>query len=84
MIKITADDVDDLVMGSVFLATGGGGDPYLPQLIAKEALKANGPATLIDPATLSDDAFVFTIGSVGAPTVSLELLPSVDEARQTH
>ena len=83
MMKITADDVDDLVMGSVFLATGGGGDPYLPQLIAKEALKANGPATLIDPATLDDDAFVFTIGSVGAPTVSLELLPSVDEARET-
>ncbi|MEO1029464.1 MAG: DUF917 domain-containing protein [Pseudomonadota bacterium] len=83
MTEIGADDVEDLVLGSVFLATGGGGDPYLPELIAKQALTQNGPATLIDPDSLDDDAFVVTIGSVGAPTCSLELLPSIDEASET-
>jgi len=77
---ITADMLDDIAAGAAFLATGGGGDPYLACLAAKEGLKAHGPAQLIDPDTLEDDAFVIALGSVGAPTTSLELLPSVDEA----
>ena len=36
LMKITASDIDDLALGAVFLATGGGGDPYLPTLIAKK------------------------------------------------
>ena len=78
--KITASDIDDLALGAVFLATGGGGDPYLPTLIAKETLAQTGGVTLIDARSLCDDAFVVPVGGVGAPTVSLELLPSVDEA----
>ena len=78
--KITASDIDDLALGAVFLATGGGGDPYLPTLIAKETLAQTGGVTLIDAQSLDDDAFVVPVGGVGAPTVSLELLPSVDEA----
>jgi len=81
--KVSADQLDDLALGSVFLATGGGGDPYIPQLIAKEALLKHGPVELVEPADLDDDAFVVTIGAVGAPTVSLELLPSIDEASET-
>lgn len=81
--KIDVDYLDDLVLGSVFLATGGGGDPYVPYLIAKQALGEYGPAELIQPNELSDDAYVVAIGSVGAPTVSLELLPSIDEAANT-
>ena len=80
LMKITASDIDDLALGAVFLATGGGGDPYLPTLIAKETLAQTGGVTLIDAQSLDDDAFVVPVGGVGAPTVSLELLPSVDEA----
>jgi len=81
-VKIRSDQLDDLALGSVFLATGGG-DPYIPQLIAKEALDKFGPVRLVEPAELADDAFVVTIGGVGAPTVVLELLPSMDEAMDT-
>ena len=42
LMKITASDIDDLALGAVFLATGGGGDPYLPTLIAKETLAQTG------------------------------------------
>lgn len=78
--QITADMLDDIAAGAAFLATGGGGDPYLACLCAKEGLKQYGPARLIAPETLADDAFIIAIGGVGAPTTSLELLPSVDEA----
>lgn len=77
---VTIDMLDDIAAGAAFLATGGGGDPYLACLCAKEGLKQHGPAKLIAPENLDDDAFVIAVGAVGAPTTSLELLPSVDEA----
>ena len=82
MNEISVSDLDDLALGSVFLATGGGGDPHIPQLIAEQALSKYGPVSLIAPEQLADDALVVSIGGVGAPTVSLELLPSLDEASQ--
>tara|TARA_R110001583_G_scaffold147550_1_gene299589 strand:- start:400 stop:1485 length:1086 start_codon:yes stop_codon:yes gene_type:complete len=81
--KIELKHLDDLALGSVFLATGGGGDPYVPRLIAEQAIKQFGPVEVIDPSELNDDAYVVAIGSVGAPTVSLELLPSVEDAANT-
>lgn len=83
MKEICVEHLDDLAVGAVFLATGGGGDPHLPQLIAKQALEIHGPVKLIAPDDIKDDDFVVPVGSVGAPTVSLELLPSVDEATTT-
>jgi len=81
--KIEIKDLEDLALGSVFLATGGGGDPYVPRLIAEEAIKRYGSVEVIAPSDLADDTYVVTIGGVGAPTVSLELLPSVDDAANT-
>ena len=81
--KVDAGQLDDLALGSVFLATGGGGDPYIPKLIAKQALLEYGPVSIVAPADLAPDAHVVAIGGVGAPTVSLELLPSIDEASET-
>ncbi|MEO1304462.1 MAG: DUF917 domain-containing protein [Pseudomonadota bacterium] len=78
--KLSAEDLDDLALGSVFLATGGGGDPHVPKLLTREVLKQSGPVDLLAINDLADDAFVAAIGNVGAPTVSLELLPSEDEA----
>ena len=75
--KLTASDLPDLSSGAVFLATGGGGDPYVARLVAEKALETYGAADIIDPDELDDDAYVVTIGGVGAPTASLELLPSL-------
>lgn len=83
MKQLTQDSLEDLSAGAVFLATGGGGDPYVAMLIAGQALASYGPVQLLAPEELDDDAFVVAIGGVGAPTVSLELLPSIDEARNT-
>lgn len=78
--KIGIDDLDDLSAGAVFLATGGGGDPHVACLVAEQAFRRFGPAKIVEPDDLPDDARVVTIGGVGAPTASLELLPSLDDA----
>ena len=80
---IDIEHLEDLTLGAVFLATGGGGDPYVPKLITAEALKTFGPVRLLSPQDVADDDFIVPIGSVGAPTVSLELLPSVHDAAET-
>ena len=73
---VGVDTLDDLAAGSVFLATGGGGDSYVMLLLAHQVLRRTGPVELIDPSRVPDDAFVVAIGGLGAPSVSLELLPS--------
>lgn len=81
--QLTFEQLDDLALGAVFLATGGGGDPYVPLLLTKEALRRHGSVQLIAPQDLADDANIVTLGGVGAPTVSLELLPSIQDATDT-
>jgi len=81
--KLAAESLGDLSAGAVFLATGGGGDPYVSYLTTKKALDEYGPVDLISVDELDDHAYVVAIGAVGAPTVSLELLPSVDDAANT-
>jgi DUF917 family protein len=78
-VKLGADSLADLAGGAAFLATGGGGDPYVSYLSACEVLERNGPVDLIGVESLDNSAFVATIGGVGAPSVSLELLPSTDD-----
>ncbi len=77
--KLTAEHLQDLSAGAVFLATGGGGDPYVSYLLTHQVLTACGPVDLIPASELDDEAYVVTIGDVGAPSVSLELLPSIDD-----
>ncbi|MFK7956342.1 MAG: DUF917 domain-containing protein [Lysobacterales bacterium] len=83
MKTIAAHHIDDLSLGSVFLATGGGGDPHLPKLLAKQALTAHGSVQALMPEELDDGHYVVPLGGVGAPTVSLELLPSMEEPVNT-
>ncbi|MGI9205612.1 MAG: DUF917 domain-containing protein [Woeseiaceae bacterium] len=78
-VRIAHTDIADLCRGSVFLATGGGGDPYVSQILVQEALKKHGPVDLVPLDNVPDDAFVVAIGEVGAPTVSLEQLPIGNE-----
>ncbi len=78
--KLSQEDLSDLASGAALLATGGGGDPYLSYLAAVQAMKLYGAAELISVHDLADDAVIVAIGAVGAPTTSLELLPSVDDA----
>ncbi|MBJ7440300.1 MAG: DUF917 domain-containing protein [Sphingopyxis sp.] len=79
---ITLADVDNLATGSAFLGTGGGGDPYIGSLLCKEAIATHGPVQLLGLEDLDDDANVFCAAAMGAPTVMIEKLFSVEEAHR--
>lgn len=79
MTRISHEDIPDLCAGSVFLATGGGGEPYTSQLLVTEALRQHGPVELFSLEDLPRDALVVAVGEVGAPSISLEQLPTGSE-----
>jgi DUF917 family protein len=77
--QITLSDIAVIARGAAVLGTGGGGDPYIGRLMAEQAVRAHGPVPLVHPAELSDDAGVFPVAMMGAPTVMVEKIPTTDQ-----
>jgi DUF917 family protein len=76
---ITAAEIADLARGAAVLGTGGGGDPYIGALLATAALREYGDVTVVTLDEVPADAVVLTVAMMGAPTVMVEKLPSLDE-----
>ncbi|MFI1379465.1 DUF917 domain-containing protein [Embleya sp. NPDC020886] len=76
MREIGIEELADIARGAGILGTGGGGDPYVGMLLAREAIRRHGPVTVVDIDEVPADATVVPISSMGAPTVLLEKLPS--------
>jgi DUF917 family protein len=72
MWHITDDDLESIAIGAGILGTGGGGNPYIGQLRARQALKDHGPVAVLAPEELDADAQVVCVGGIGAPTVGIE------------
>jgi DUF917 family protein len=72
-------EIDDLAVGAAVLGTGGGGDPYIGTLLAKEAIREHGPVTVLDVDEVADEALVVPSAMMGAPTVMVEKIPAGDE-----
>lgn len=68
--------LDDLAVGSAVLGGGGGGDPYIGQVLARQALREHGPVTVVDVDELPDDAQAVFSFLHGAPGVMVEKHPS--------
>ena len=80
-LKITADDLPDLARGAAFLGTGGGGNPYVGQLMVKLAMKeTRRELEVMDLLEVPDDALVIPTAMMGAPTCIVEKLPQGMEA----
>ena len=75
---ITPAHIDGLARGAAVLGTGGGGDPYIGALLARQAL-ASGDVTVVGLDEVPDDALVLFVAMMGAPTVMVEKLPSLAE-----
>ena len=73
--------IDRYAQGCAILGTGGGGDIYVPTLIAREALSECGAVPVIAVADLPADALVLPVGGWGAPTVCIEKFDSGAEGR---
>jgi hypothetical protein len=83
MTTIAEEDLEALARGAAVLGTGGGGDPYVGRLLAAQALREHGPVELVAPADLPDDANVFPVAMMGAPTVMVEKTPSTERIGDT-
>ncbi len=77
--QVTLEDIRPIAIGAGILGTGGGGNPYLGGLHLASIIRERGPQTIIDPFDLADDALCCVVGSIGAPTVSIEKLPEGTE-----
>ncbi len=75
---LTAADLPDLARGATLLGTGGGGDPYIGQMLVQRVL-GHGSITVLDPDELADDLFVIPTAQMGAPTVMIEKIPAGTE-----
>ena len=79
MHQLTETDLDYIAIGAAILGAGGGGEPYIGKLMAKQAIKKHGPVTLIEADEVPDDALIIPSAMMGAPAVMIEKLPNGDE-----
>ncbi|MCC3312995.1 DUF917 domain-containing protein [Nocardia africana] len=80
--SIGANDVERLALGASFLASGGGGAPYHPVLMAQNALSRHGAVILVRPDELARDALLLPIIIGGPPSAVVESLPSAEQLHQ--
>jgi len=71
--------LDALEIGAAVLGTGGGGNPYIGKLRAREALRQGYVMRVIPLEALPDDAVVVSVGGIGAPLVSHERIKQGSE-----
>lgn len=74
------NDLEAIALGAPILGTGGGGDPYIGKLIAKQAIAGSRHVRLIGLRDVPDRALVIASAMMGAPTVFVEKVPSGEEA----
>ncbi len=73
------EDLDYIAIGAAILGAGGGGDPYVGKLMAKQAIRKHGKVRLIKAEDVPDDELVIPSAMMGAPAVMLEKLPNGNE-----
>lgn len=74
MRELGREALGDLARGAAILGTGGGGDPYLGELAALQALENYGPPVLVGIDELPNDGLVVLAIMVGAPVPLVEKL----------
>ncbi|NIK61501.1 DUF917 domain-containing protein [Kribbella shirazensis] len=76
---IDEEALNDITTGSTVLGSGGGGDPYVGMLLARDAIRRFGPVQLVDVDEVPDTANMVFIAGIGAPGVLIEKLPRAAE-----
>lgn len=76
---LTEQNIEDIALGAAVLGTGGGGDPYIGMLMARQAIRDYGPVELYSLDELNDDDLIVPTAMMGAPTVMVEKMPNGDD-----
>jgi len=77
--QVGVDELADIALGATVLGTGGGGDPHVGQLVAKQAIEECGPVEMVQPDAVGEDDLVLVSAQMGAPTVAVEKVPGGHE-----
>ena len=77
MWRLTEEHLESIAIGAGILGTGGGGNPYVGMLRAREALRRYSPVDVLTPEELDEDARVVCVGGIGAPTVGIEKIRDI-------
>jgi DUF917 family protein len=72
MWNVVEDDLESIAIGAGILGTGGGGNPYIGMLRAKQLIRENGPVKVLSPDELDESDYIVCVGGIGAPTVGIE------------
>ena len=65
-------DLLAMSIGAALLGTGGGGNPYVGMLRARELLRKGATVRVLSLDALPDDALIGEVGGIGAPVVGVE------------
>ena len=72
MWHISEDDLESIAIGAGILGTGGGGNPYIGMLRARQMIRENGPVRVLSHDELGEEDLIVCVGGIGAPTVGIE------------
>ena len=65
-------DLLPISLGAALLGTGGGGNPYVGMLRARELLRKGASVEILPLEAIGDDDWIGSVGGIGAPVVSVE------------
>lgn len=74
-------DLLPLSIGAALLGTGGGGNPYLGMLRAREMLRQGARVQVLHLDALPGEAMIGVVGGIGAPVVGIE---KIEEGRECY
>lgn len=69
---LAESDLLPLSIGAALLGTGGGGNPYVGMLRARELIRKGASVRVLPLDALPDDAYIGEVGGIGAPVVGIE------------
>ena len=72
MWHISENDLESIAIGAGILGTGGGGNPYIGMLRARQMIRENGPVRVLSHDELGEEDLIVCVGGIGAPTVGIE------------
>ncbi|MQG18193.1 MAG: DUF917 domain-containing protein [SAR202 cluster bacterium] len=75
---IENDSIESISIGAGILGSGGGGNPYMGMLRAKEMIRKYGPVNVLSVNELSISDKIVCVGSIGAPTVGIEKIQGIE------
>ncbi|MGN6766480.1 MAG: DUF917 domain-containing protein [Rhizobiaceae bacterium] len=68
-----------LSLGAAVLGTGGGGNPYVGRLRAREIMRKGASVRILPLDALPDDAWIGRVGGIGAPVIGIEKISQGEE-----